>query len=486
MKKKILLTVLISILVTSNASALELITNYTRVNDGLVSDVITSISMDPSGSVWVGTNLGLSRFDGIEWKSYRKSNSDLPSEYINCIMPDSDGNIYFGTELGIAIFDSPKWKSVSSVEFPSPVIEHMFLDEYDDIWLATGGGLAKYHNDSVVETFTISNSDIPDDFVKQIELDSCGYFWLATAHGVSRFDRHNFVNYNATGHNLPDNYINSIAVEALTEAESCDTADDIIWIATDDGVGRKYNDLWEIIVPSITGETLLDRVVKYVIVDYDNNKWFATASGVSELKNDLSWESYTEQIGLVDDTCNTLALDNSGNIWVGTDAGLSKIGSNAVVSFDKILYLNETTKARITVNDPNHNLDDTIIDTIFVKVFSDSDPEGITLEVSETNENSGIFSTLSDEVKLNFTYNLSNQSQRMLHVTKGDGIYASYTESDLLTTRVASSHYNEVIPFTDSVFLDLPCFIATASYVEKSAERTFLNRIVELIKVLQK
>ncbi len=454
MRKLIIFTVITLMCVVGAANA-ELLTNYTQADGGLISNEINAIAMDPSGSIWVGTDKGISRFNGLEWQSYRQSNANMPSEYINCIMPDNDGNIYFGTAAGVTRFDDPRWEALT-IALPSPNVTSIALDSFADIWFATDGGIAKFQNEKIVTTFSQANSSIIGDFIKQIVIDSYEYFWLATVYGVSRFDGQlddpTFDNF-TTVHNLPDDYVYSIAVE---QGEF----DDIIWVATPGGVGKRVNDSWSVILAS-EGE-LLDDHVRYVVVDYQLNKWFATFEGVSEYTSAGIWVNYTEENGLVDNECKTLFVDSSENVWVGTKNGITKIGSNPTVTFDMILYLNIDTKAFVTVNDPNSNTDDTAIETVTANILSSLDPNGIALTLTETSAASGIFSSNQEGEELLFSYNATNEEERRILVEKGGFITAYYTQGDGETVRKATAYYNEIAPFSDTLFLD--CFIAQASY----------------------
>jgi ligand-binding sensor domain-containing protein len=477
--RKIRLFFIITIFLISSSLDVFAVTNYDI--DELVSEAVTAIQMDPSGSIWIGTDSGISRFDGLEWTVYRQTNSSLPDNFINCIMPDNNGNIYFGTPLGVAVFDSPRWES-PSLSLPGPDVESMILDGNEDIWIGTDSGLARVSDDRVVDTYTMADSLIPNNWTWQVAIDSFQYIWLATGNGVSRFNgTTEFVNYTMMN-GLPGNNIKSIAVEfGMTE--------DTIWAATEFGVGKGVeNAFGSRIWSSITSfNGLSDDDVRYVLVDEQDYKWFATAAGVDVLSPASVWQHYNFGAGnLIDDDCNTIAVDNSDNIWIGTSAGVTKISSNATVSFNKILYLNVETLAYVTVNDPDMNLDINAVETVTVNVYSSTDETGINLTLRETSENSGVFSSNTAGDELGFSYDGSDGANRLLHVAKGDAIYAAYEEIDLSKTRTAAAYYNEIAPFDDDVFLDPPCFIASASYEETSNSSTLKNLLVHIIKSITK
>jgi signal transduction histidine kinase len=72
---------------------------YSRT-DGLPGGSIASIAEDGAGTIWVGSDGGLSRLDGTRFKTIG-SGSGLPGESVRAIVADEEGNLWFGTSKGI-------------------------------------------------------------------------------------------------------------------------------------------------------------------------------------------------------------------------------------------------------------------------------------------------------------------------------------------------------------------------------------------------
>ncbi len=90
------------------------VTVFTQ-QDGLLSDIITSVLVDDIGRLWVGTSLGLNMLDSSgTWKSFESVNN-LLSYQINQIYQDVYGHIWFCTANGV-------------VKLRSPAVE---IDQYD-------------------------------------------------------------------------------------------------------------------------------------------------------------------------------------------------------------------------------------------------------------------------------------------------------------------------------------------------------------------
>ena len=70
---------------------------YDNTN-GLVGNQVKSIDEDENGGIWIGTNQGVSYFDGNSWVSY--SSPDLHWSGVNATAFDSNGDPWFAFPLG--------------------------------------------------------------------------------------------------------------------------------------------------------------------------------------------------------------------------------------------------------------------------------------------------------------------------------------------------------------------------------------------------
>ncbi len=76
--------------------------------DGLVDHTIQAILEDSYGFLWLGTQSGLQKYDGISFKTYEHVEGDtigLSSSFIRSLCEDGDGNIWIGTDQGLNFFD---------------------------------------------------------------------------------------------------------------------------------------------------------------------------------------------------------------------------------------------------------------------------------------------------------------------------------------------------------------------------------------------
>ena len=117
--------------------------------NGLASNEINSITQDRTGYLWIASNVGLQRFDGVQYKTFRqqKNNPDgLPANVIIEVFNDRDDNLWVLTAFGhMGIFDKKKF-TYKLVPVKARVQEkwetgekHILTDEFGNIFLLVRG-----------------------------------------------------------------------------------------------------------------------------------------------------------------------------------------------------------------------------------------------------------------------------------------------------------------------------------------------------------
>lgn len=102
--------------------------------DGLAQQQITALFQDSRGYLWVGTKGGLSKFNGVNFESFRTSDG-LPHPFISDIEEDFERNIWVSTPIALAKFDGISWVSF---EYPQATrgFSHLIsIDDQNNIWL---------------------------------------------------------------------------------------------------------------------------------------------------------------------------------------------------------------------------------------------------------------------------------------------------------------------------------------------------------------
>src|SRR5246127_5141530 len=86
-----------------------------KIRDGFTKGYISSIAQTPDGYLWLGTEFGLLRFDGVRTVPWQPpAGEQLPNSYIVTLLAAPDGTLWIGTEKGLA-----RWKAGKLTHYPA-------------------------------------------------------------------------------------------------------------------------------------------------------------------------------------------------------------------------------------------------------------------------------------------------------------------------------------------------------------------------------
>jgi len=140
----VLLPVLAALLLASTATALNPsldISQYAHtawtLREGSFQGYIEAIAQTPDGYLWLGTEFGLLRFDGVRFVPWKfPAGEHLPGSFISGLLAARDGSLWIGTRGGLA-----RWKDGKLTDYPElaghPVYA-LIEDRAGTVWTGTG------------------------------------------------------------------------------------------------------------------------------------------------------------------------------------------------------------------------------------------------------------------------------------------------------------------------------------------------------------
>jgi len=296
------------------------VTHYTT-EDGLIHDVVLSLIVDSNNVTWFGTKNGLSRFDGQTWTSFT-SETSLAGDKIRSIAEDMNGVIWCATSRGVSSYDGNKWKTYTTEDGfpPGGGISHIVVDNDNIKWFGTTfTGLLRY-DDTAFTTYSTENCDIPDNKILDLVIDNDGVLWLSaeqefprSGYGLTCFDGTLWKNYITEGplHNI----VRGVIVDKS----------DVKWFWTNGGISGFDGTSWTRYTDEDNMSVWRDEID--VVTDHDNVQWFISADGVRSFDG-ITWTNYTTADGLLSDDIHSLAVDNNNVKWFGTDKGVTSFDGN--------------------------------------------------------------------------------------------------------------------------------------------------------------
>lgn len=304
--------------------------NYT-INDGLSQSSISCILQDGIGSLWIGTQDGINRFNGKNFEVFSSDKGyDISNEFINVGYKDSKGNMWFGTKNGLTKHNP------LLVQFTAHTIENKKLDitaiEEDkdgNLWIGTFfGEIYKYNNKK--QSFKLVDNNVFSSKINSIRLRNNQLVIVSDFEGIlisdNEFKQKKIVEFGA-------NY-DDFSILGLIENREYD-----IVVSTNKGIFY-YDDNIKLFVP-ISG--LFGAIADKNIVDItylSKNKILAASdnSGLYQVtrneKDSIIILNYSSDIfqkgSLLSNKLTGIFKDNQGVIWLTSDQGLSSFNPNYI------------------------------------------------------------------------------------------------------------------------------------------------------------
>ena len=124
--------------------------NYT-VRNGLANNAVRTVFKDADGYLWIGTDAGVSKFNGEEFVNYT-ADDGLSGNKIWSITQDKKGTLWFGCyDGGITKLKDNKFTTINTGKFIDNHIRKLFFSEkFDCVLAGTDNGLAVFYNDTSI------------------------------------------------------------------------------------------------------------------------------------------------------------------------------------------------------------------------------------------------------------------------------------------------------------------------------------------------
>jgi ligand-binding sensor domain-containing protein/two-component sensor histidine kinase len=316
--------------------------------NGLPQNTVHSIAQTRDGYIWIGTEEGLARFDGVKFTIFDKQNTpQLRSNYIRALLADRQGALWIGTAEGLVRMWNGKFTLFTTNEgLPSNTIQAVYEDRAGNLWVATATGLGLFKSGGLT-TFTTRERLITGSIQALFE-DAGGALWIATPYGVGRLQDGAFTNYTVRD-GLGSNSIRAIqqdqdgrlwfgSLGGLTSFDgnrfkTYTTRDGLpndriislhasrdggLLVGTAGGLCRFSSGQFTGFNP---GEALSTNTILSLLEDLEGNLWIGTESAGINLLKDTKFTTYTVRNGLSNDVIKSVYEDRQGNIWIGTDGG---------------------------------------------------------------------------------------------------------------------------------------------------------------------
>ena len=315
------------------------------LESGLSQTFVTSASQDREGFMWFGTQEGLNRYDGYEFRVYIHDPDDpasLSHDSVKSILVDHQGRLWVGTDGGgLSLLDEAKGTFThyrhdpqDSASLSDDRVRVLYEDSQGELWVGTdGGGLNRFDPETGRFEHFVHQPGVPGSLghnaVRSVIRDRAGILWVGSeGGGLDRYDpaSGSFTHYR---HDPEDpQSLSGDRVRTVFEDSSGD-----LWVGTyESGLARldRRTGTFETFRSQADDPTSLAADgVRTIFQDRQGTLWIGTDGGLMEWCPDTAdfvryQHDPTDSFSLSHDTILSLYQDAGDVLWVGTFGGLNK------------------------------------------------------------------------------------------------------------------------------------------------------------------
>jgi ligand-binding sensor domain-containing protein len=332
------------------------ISQYTHTNwqidDGLPQNAVQCITQTRDGFLWLGTQEGLVRFDGVKFTVFDRTNTQgINNNSFQSLIQTADGNIWAGTQGGLTRIVQGRFITYTNADgLANDNVYGLYEDVQNNLWIATGGGGLNVWKDGKFKNFSTKDG-LAHNFITSVTGGKDGTIYIGSMGGMTKYSNGKFITYNTA-----DGLINDNVLSLFLDS------DNVLWVGTVAGLCRFKNGKW---ITFTTKNGLTNDRVRSILKDHDGNLWLGTDGGGINRMRDSRFSYYSINDGLIDGYVWTFFEDNERNLWVGTvggglhsfhDGKFMVYGEKEGLSQDNTRAIYETRNGSVWVGSDNRGL----------------------------------------------------------------------------------------------------------------------------------
>ncbi len=283
---------------------------FEPLNDGLAGVAISTVLVEPEGSIWLGTvNRGLFRWSDLGLEMLDTS-AGLPNNRVLAIHRDSEDSLWIGTNGGLLRLREAPFVTATRSDGLAGDYVRSVLPTPQGLVVATSEGVSQQQDNRFIE---LTDRDSPLGLsTLSLGYQNPGTLLLGThTEGLLVWRDNQIIHRFDRDHGLPSNEVRAVAVD-----------DEIIWAGTAVGLARIQND--EIAVFGVADGLPGDYVIALQI-DLDRRLWIGTGTGLALFDGEDFQIIPIRQHDQAQYAFGITPDPDLQFLWVSTDRGLIRV-----------------------------------------------------------------------------------------------------------------------------------------------------------------
>jgi signal transduction histidine kinase/ligand-binding sensor domain-containing protein len=290
-----------------------------KLDEGFFKGAVHSVAQTPDGFLWLGTEFGLVRFDGVKAVEWPIQGS-LPAQQVRSLLAGRDGTLWIGTAKGLVSLKDASHKVVQYDELTGQTIFSLVEDRAGNIWVA-GWSASKTTLCSIGKGGTQCHGEdgVLGSVVGGLYTDRKDNLWIGSGDGVWRWSPGPRKLYSLRGES---------GFDALAE-----DGNGALLFPQGGAIKRLVDGHVEVLsrLPGATREFHVRRMLR----DRDGGLWVGTSgSGLAHIHQGRT-EMFTRTEGLSGEDITAMFEDRDGNIWVSNFNGLDRFRDTPVTTYSQ-------------------------------------------------------------------------------------------------------------------------------------------------------
>jgi ligand-binding sensor domain-containing protein len=270
--------------------------------DGLKQHRVHAITQTRDGYLWLATEDGLVRFDGVRFTTFQKKNSrGFGHDYLYALAEGDDGSLWIGTYHGLTRLKDGAFTTYTDADGMTDAFVWCLSRGTGRLWIGGWKGLSRFANGAFTKHPLFAGRSIRD-----VREARDGSLWV----GAGQTLHHLVEGREPVVYGAREGLPRDVRFTELLEA-----SDGSLWIGSEQGLGH-------LTARGLTFYTARDGLagsnVQALLEDRDHNIWIGTTAGLSRFDGER-FTSLTK--GLSDESIAALYEDREGSLWIGTPGG---------------------------------------------------------------------------------------------------------------------------------------------------------------------